>query len=311
MSPVCLQRVLSGWVAVCSLALCNTASLLAALVVPGDLYSSNYFSRVIEQYLPSGTYLSSFTVPSQYGSEVRGLVVGPDQLLYATTVTPSGLGVIALDNSGTVTQTYSGSEYVAGNLSYGKIAFAKNGQFFVTGQDHLVRFTPGSPTGSVIYSNNQVFDVEPLPSGNLLVLSAYDLDEITTDGALVRSIQPSISLVDARGVEYDAVSNSIYVTMLGFSGQFFQLMKLDGSTGHVQKQFTFNYGDDLFLTSDSRLLVGSRTQAPGIFDLNLNQLGTMTGGQQMFVTQAIPEPASMLLFASWVLVIDVARMRRA
>src|SRR5436309_137690 len=123
-----------------------------------DLYSSNYFSNTIEHYTPSGVYLNSLTVPSSYGSEVRGLSFGPDGLLYAVTVTGSNFSVVALAGNGAVQQTYSGPGYAAGNISYGKIAFATNGQFFVAESDNLVQFTRGSPTGTVVYTNNQVFD---------------------------------------------------------------------------------------------------------------------------------------------------------
>jgi hypothetical protein len=281
---------------VVALVFAQPASVSAGLIVPGDLYSSNYFSDVIEQYTPAGAYLSSYTLPSQYGSEVRGIVEGPDHLLYATTITPSGFGVVAIDNNGVVEHSYSGTEYVEGNLSFGKIAFATNGQFFVAGQSDLVRFTPGVSTGTVVYSNGGgVFDVTSMPSGDLLVLSGYDLQEITTSGLVVRTITPSVGLGDARGVAYNPATNDIYVTMLGYTNEEFQLMELNGNTGAVIKQVPFTYGDDMYLASGSRLLVGSRTQSPGIFDLNLNQIGTMGGDQQMFVTQAVPEPSSIIL----------------
>src|SRR5437763_1837006 len=77
--------------------------------------------------------------------------------------------VLALDGSGTVHQTYAGPVYVAGNLSFGKIAIDDQ-YLYVAGQDQLTRFLLGDPnSGSVIYTNNQVFDAAPLPSGDLLV----------------------------------------------------------------------------------------------------------------------------------------------
>jgi hypothetical protein len=227
-------------------------------------------------------------------TRVTGLTVGPDGLLYtivSRSADPfSGYNVVAFDGVGTVRETYS-------DPSIGdKIAFAQNGQFFVAGGSNLVQFTPGSATGTVIYTDNQVVDVKGLPSGNLLVLSAYKLEEITTSGAPVRSINPNIPIGDGRGVEFNPATNDIYVTMLGYTGQQFQLMKLDGTTGLVENQVTYTYGNDLVLTSDSRLIVGSSTLAPGIFDTNLNQLGTLNGGLQVFVTQApVPEPSTIAL----------------
>jgi hypothetical protein len=248
----------------------------------------------IDHYTPAGSYIDSFSLPPSIGSEARGMAFGPEGWLYVVVVAGSDFGVVALDSSGSVKATYKGPGYVEGNLSYGKIAFGKNGQFFVGGADNLVAFTVGSPDGTVIYTNNQIFDVKGLPSGNLLVLSAYQLQEITTTGSVVKTIIPDtiISFVDARGVEFDPLTNKIYVTMLGYTGQFFQLMRFDGDTGHLEKSVYFWYGDDIFLTSDDRLIVGSRTQVPAIFDLDLNQIAVLNGGQQMFVTQ-MPLAASV------------------
>lgn len=296
------RSLILTWLLACS------AVALSFSFENNDCYTTNYFSNVINQYSASGTYLSSMSVSASEADSLKGLTFGPDGLLYTTGVKGSGFVVAALDQAGTVHQTYTGSEYVQGNLSFGKIAFANDGQFFVAGQDDLRAFTPGSSASSVIYTNNQIFDVKGLPNGNLLVLSAYSLQEITVTGQVVRSIAPSgISLVDARGVEYDPSNNKIYVSMLGYTGEYFRILKLNGTTAAVEANVSFNYADDLFLTSDSRLLVGSRTQAPGIFDLNLNQIGTLGSSQQMFVTQSVPEPAPAILFG---LTLLLARRRK-
>jgi hypothetical protein len=228
--------------------------------------------------------------------------------MYATAENGSnGYNVLAFNAAGAVQAVYSGDDYTAGNLSFGKIAFATNNQFFVASQDNLRRFTIGNPTGTVIYSNNQVFASTSLPSGNLLVLSAYQLQEITTAGTVVRTIAPGggVSLVDARGVAYNPATGKIYVTMLGYTGEFDRILRLDGLSGLVEKDVTYGYADDLFLTRDNRLLVGSRTSNVGIFDLDLNQTGTLTSSPQMFVTQAVfnavPEPGSVGLLSAAVL----------
>ncbi len=61
------------------------------LITPGDLYSSfnglSNTQNTIKRYSPDGTFLDSFSVPNV--SEIRGLTVGPDDLLYAVTVNPS------------------------------------------------------------------------------------------------------------------------------------------------------------------------------------------------------------------------------
>jgi hypothetical protein len=296
--------------ALLGVALLNYLPPAAAMTfTPGDLYSSNYFSGVIKQYDASGHYLSSINI----GGDVRGITFGPDGLLYAVASEgTSGFEVLSLDQSGTVHHVYTGSDYVGGNISSGKIAFANNGEFFVAGAGNLTAFTLGSSSGTAVYGNNQVFDVTPLPSGNLLVLSAYELQEITTSGSVVRTINSSIGLGDARGVAYDPRTNDIYVTMLGYTGDYFELMQLDGTTGNVLANTSFWYGDDLTLTADEKLIVGSRTQAPGIFDINLNQTGTLNGGQQMFVTQMpVPEPSSLAVLAvgAFLLLVIAARCR--
>jgi hypothetical protein len=235
------------------------------------------------------------TLSSTYGSQVKGLSFGQNGLLYAVTARDSGFGVVALDKNGAVQETYAGSSNITGDLGYGKIAFSKNGQFFVAAGANVVAFTPGTSFGSSIYTNNSVIDVVSLPSGNLLALSAYDLKEITITGSVVRSIIPSISLSDAQGVEYNPATNDIFVTMNGYTSQHDRIMRIDSSTGQVEVNNYFWYPSDMILTSDNRLIVGSRTQAPGIFDLNLNQIGSLTANQQMFVTQmpsVVPEPAS-------------------
>ena len=285
-----------------SLGLICTTGANAMTFVQGDLYSSNYFSNTIKHYASGGSYIDSINLSAS--SDIRGLSFGTNGMLYAVSSQGLGFNVFALDSTGSIHESYSGSGYTGGNISSGKITFGTNNQFYVAAGNGLVRFTTGVSAGSIIYSNNQVFDSVVLPSGNLLVLSAYSIQEITPLGLVVRSITPDVSLTDARGIEYDPATNEIFVTMLGNSGGFFQLMRINGVNFHVEDQTTFVYGDDLELASGGWLIVGSRTQAPGIFDMNLNQVGTLTGGQQMFVTQmpaSVPVPATAWLMGSGLL----------
>ncbi|CCE25758.1 hypothetical protein [Methylotuvimicrobium alcaliphilum] len=288
-------------------------SLLFILTVPytategstftaGHIFTSNYFSNAINYYQNDGTYVDSFTVPSIYGKDVKGVAFGPDGLLYAVTSTgTSGFNVLAMDSSGAVKKTYFGTSYVAGNLSSGKITFGENGDFFVAGGNSLTAFTPTNASGSIIYNNNQVFDATNLPNGNLLVLSAYDLHEITPVGSVVRALT-SAYIVDGRGLAYDATTNSIYVSMLGFTNNYDQLMRLNGKTGALENSTVYWYGDDIMLTADNRVIVGSRTLAPGIFDLDLNYLGTLGTKQQMFVAQVpVPLPSAIWLICTGLL----------
>lgn len=280
--------------------------------VPGDYYTSNYSSNTITQYNTAGDVVGSLTLPSSYGSEVRGLTFGSDNLLYATLVTNTGFSVLALNSAGVTQQTYSGNIYVAGNLSFGKITV--DGQYlYVAGQDQLTRFLLGNPSsGTPIYTNNQVFDVKPLPNGDLLVASAYQIQEITNAGTVVRTI-PLVgdggSFTDIRGIEYNPATNDLFVTELGQSNFFFQLMRLDATTGTLEKNTTFIYGDDMFLTESGNLLVGSRSENPTFYDQDLNSHGILHGGQQMFVTQFVPEPSSIALGLTGALVLAFAGRR--
>jgi hypothetical protein len=79
----------------------------------------------------------------------------------------------------------------------------------------------------------------------------------------------------------------------------------------LEKNVTFIYGDDMFLTVSGQLLVGSRTEVPRFYDQDLNVLGNLGDQQQMFVTQLVPEPASVILVlvgASFIL--SLGRVRR-
>src|SRR5204863_8972314 len=82
--------------------------------VPGHYYTSNYFSPVITEYDGTGTVVGSYTAPPAF-DDVRGLVFGPDNLLYIVADGSSGTAVLALASSGTVQMTYTGPVTVCCN----------------------------------------------------------------------------------------------------------------------------------------------------------------------------------------------------
>jgi hypothetical protein len=256
--------------------------------VPGHIYTTTYFSLDIMEYDASGNFVDSITLRDSMGSETRGIAFGPDNLLYVTMVRDSGFAVYALDRNGAVQQTYRNKRvYVGGNLSYGKIAIDDK-FIYVSGQDELVRFRLGSARpGRPIYSNNQVFDAKVLPSGNLFVASAYAIDEITNRGTLVRHIilRGGPSFTDIRGIEYDPATDDLFVTQLGYTNFYFQLMRINASTGQFEQSVSFGYGDDLFLSDDDTLLVGSRTETPRVYSEDLVQIGMIGSVSRMFITQ--------------------------
>jgi hypothetical protein len=266
---------------------CLGTTAAAFSFTPGHIYATNYFSLDIMEYDSSGNFVDSISLSSKLGSETRGIVFGPDNLLYVTMVRGSGFAVYALDSTGAVQQKYRYPVYVAGNLSFGKIAIDDR-FIYVAGQDELIRFRlDRSRSGRSIYTNNQVFDAKVLPSGNLFVASAYAIDEITNEGALVRHITLSggPSFVDVRGIEYDPAADKLFVTELGYTGFFDQLMRINASKGQFEQSVTFSYADDLFLSESNTLLVGSRTDTPRVYSEDLAQIGTIGTAQRMFVTQ--------------------------
>lgn len=264
--------------------------------VPGHYYSSNASSsRVITEYAPTGMVVGSYTVPSALGEEMRGLAFGADGLLYVTfSRGSSGFAVLALESDGDVAATYAGSVYVAGNLSYGKIAMDSQ-YLYVCGQNVLTRFLLGDPlSGTTIYTENQIFDVKPLPNGHLFVASAIFVDEITTSGAFLRRIQltgTSRFFYDIRGIEYNPGTDVLFVTHLGYSGFFDRIMRVNATTGALLNSAIFSYAGDLLLDSSGQLLVGSRTESPAFFSQDLTRGNSLSGGQQMFVTQYAPAKA--------------------
>jgi hypothetical protein len=287
-----------AFIIACAFVYLRTAAAQLSFV-PSDYYTSNFFSDTITQYDGAGNVVGSLTLSSSYGSEVRGLTIGSGNLLYATVVNNTGFSVLALNGAGVPQQSYSGNVYVAGNISFGKIAI--DGQYlYVAGQDHLTRFRLGDPSsGTSIYTNNQVFDVKPLPNGNLFVASAYQVQEITSAGVVVRTLALSSSdglpINDIRGIEYNAATNALFVTELGHSGSYSQLLRYDATTGALEKETTFTDGDDVVLTLSGLLLVGSPSNSPTFFDQDLNAEGVLQGGQQIFVTQLVPEPSTVEL----------------
>jgi hypothetical protein len=263
--------------------------------VSGDFYSSADGSDLITQYTPAGSVAGSLAV-SGAGS-VRGIEFGQDGLLYADTVQGGGFSVFAMNSAGTVEQTYSSPVYIEGNVFFGQVAV--NSQYlYVGGQNELTQFAIGQPSsGTVIYQNNQIFGIAQTPTGNLWVASAYEIQEITPAGSILATVPGFFT--DIRGIAYDAAANSLFVSELGNSGSgYFELLRLNAATGAVQAGTTYTYGANLFLTQSGDLLVGSWTQTAGIFNENLQQIGTLNNGVQMFVTaDQVPEPAAMPLLA--------------
>lgn len=252
------------------------------MLFPGDVYTSDSATGTVIQSAPDGSELSTLTL-SGYSMGTKGLAFGPDDTLYVVAATMYGYDVVHLGAGGNLLGSYPGSTYVSGNLSYGKIAVAASGRVYVAGQSTLMSLVPGVSASTPIYTDNQVIDLDFLPSGNLLVLTAYRVVELTPTGAFVREVLPSHSVVDGRGIKYERATDTFVTTMLGYTDHYYELRRWDAATGAFLGWNYYNYGDDIDLFPDGRLLIGSRTLPPGIFDRNLGMTNTFNARQRMFV----------------------------
>ncbi len=287
--------------------------------VTGDYYDSPFLatSGVINEFAPSGAADGSITIQGLTSPRILGLAFGPDGLLYAVDNSKgqSGYEVVAINSAGVVQQTYLDTDPMGGNIAQGKIAFDATGHFYVGDGAGLAQFTLGSAnSGHLIYSSpsNGIYGITTLPNGDLLVETAGSILELTTSGALVRQVGTVGEFTNLHGLAYDPASNFIYATALGSASGAYQLMKVNGTTGAIIASTYFYYGDDVKLTGTGDLLVGSSSQAPGLFDLNLNLVGQLAGPSSQFVATAVPEPASFTICASGLALVMLAcRVRSA
>ncbi len=287
---------------------CVLAATARADYVLGDYYatSGDLGSQTVTHFSQIGAILGTFQVASAAtAGGLKGVAYDPSNgLLYSGSSNANGnLTVVAFNSSGVIQQTYTTASPTGGNISFEKITFDNSGNFYVGDGAGVHKFTVGVFNSGGVISNgttNGAYDIKNGPNGDLIVAGDYDIKEITAAGAVVKNFKPAAGspfLINVRGLAYDAGSNSLYVSMLGYTGETFQVEKFNYSTGALLASTTFTYADSLFLTSGGNLLVGSRTQAPALFDSNLNVIEQFAGAEQLFVTQAVPEPASLALLA--------------
>ena len=278
----------------------------AITFTPGYIYSTLHWDLDsdpngwwdIFEYSSSGRYLGSLTLslPEGYNGELHGIAFGPDGLLYVTVVTQVGdsfvFRIIAVDSSGAVHATYTLNGVYIYYVDDGKIAIDRR-YIYWAGGTTLVRFALGNPaSGTVIYRDDDyLHDVKILPSGNLLIADDDYIKEITTAGAVVRTlVSVSLSGLDLfKAIEYDPGNNKLFVGQLGDSNSLYELLRINASTGAVEVGIPFSSPGDLFLTQSGTLLVGClECDVPGIYSQDLNRVRTLGNAQRMFVTQYIP-----------------------
>jgi hypothetical protein len=238
----------------------------------------------------------------------RGLAFGNDGLLYVAGIPANasqGFVVNAIDATGAVQRSYSGPDYYFGNTTYGHIA-VDDRYLYTAGQDNLTRFDLNNPNSrQVIFTGNQVFDVDVPPWGNLLVATAYSVTEITPSGGYVRNI-PYGGFTDIRSVEYDPASGAAFVSHLGNTGTTTRMYKFDYATGALVKESP-EFAYDLFLTREGKLLASG----PRLFTTDLDPTGALDGNSEVFVTQFVPEPTGISIAGAATGAALLARRRRA
>lgn len=66
-------------------------------------------------------------------------------------------------------------------------------------------------------------------------------------------------------------------------GHFHEMRRWDFDSGAMEDWANYTYADDIDQFLDGRLIFGSRTQPPGIFDRDLAMLASLNSTQRMFV----------------------------
>ncbi|MGC4061123.1 MAG: PEP-CTERM sorting domain-containing protein [Aquabacterium sp.] len=298
----------------------SLAILLATPVVanafsftPDSYYASTGSSIV--QYAADGTILDSVrpTGATSIGTDTRGIAFGGDGLMYVVRnnqldINGAGnAGVDAMDSSGNVVRSYTFSGWISGQATAGDIAFSNDGKsFYVGATSGVYQFDVNSQVGQRI-SGLEANDLAVMPNGDLLVASENDFSRLSSDGTLLQTIDSDIndpqglakpyskfgdiSLANIRGIAYDPTSDTTYVSMLGYS---FKVLALDGFTSTLKGITSYRYASDLFVTDQQKLLVGSWSQAPAVFDPELNLLTQLGSTSAVFVTaMSVPEPGTV------------------
>lgn len=274
---------------------------------PGHFYVSTGSGRdydEILQYDTRGVLVASMPL----GKEVRGLAFGPDNLLYATINPRFGIPEVwAIDDSGEVVGTYTYlpgyhkgpplgllAPSLGGNGWYGRLHITED-HIYMAGGDALSRFTIGEPgSGRVIYEENQVRDILPLPNNRLLLVSKYALQEITDTGFFWDDIEiDGLRFEALQSVAYDPESSTLYLSRSG--GNQNNVIKIDYTTKEIVDSVQLSQAGELFLNERQELIVGS-WNSPQIFSNELESLFNFGIRSGPFITQyRLPEPSACVL----------------
>ena len=323
----------------CSLALaalaCAHSAAHAITFKPGDYYTSN--GKDVSHYATNGTLVESLSVAAS-GPESRGIAFGADGNLYVVrnnALTSAGTGDASVDvigKSGAVLRSYSFGGWIGGVISTGNIQFAPDGStFYVGALDGVYRFTSSDPQGSKLIEGGGL-DIEVLSNGDILLAGGYELKRYNSSGVLIGTVDSYIDdplglsvgmspvgvwLTGVNGIEFDPATNTTFVTMSGFSDFHNKILALEGFSNTLKGIAAYEDGAEMALTPDGRLLVASRAQTPGIFEvangtpLSMSLAGRLEGVPALFVTaMPVPEPETTALTLAGLAVLAAAVRRR-
>ena len=289
--------------AVAALALAVPWWALAASPLAGHHFTSH--RSKLAEYTPSGSFVRSLELTDDAG-ESRGIAFGPEGL-YVVRSDWSTSSVQVIDESGAVLKSYRFGAWTGGLATSGNLRFAPGKDvFYVSALDGLYRFKVGHDHGSLLIPG-ETTDVAVMPNGDLLVAAEYSVSHYTSDGQLLGTVTDiadplglgpgDARLANVRGVAYDRATRTTFVMMLGYSDFRDKLLALKGTTNELKGLTTYWYGSIVSVTGDGHLLLGSWTQAPGVFafsdtvPMTFTQTGTLGSENALFVTSKRPARA--------------------
>jgi hypothetical protein len=282
--------------------------LLALVVLPALFPAFTAFAFELDPALHYSTSESAINAYDDTGAlvdslpygdgELRGAVIGPDDRMHVAQLSsqpPHGAYVDTLDPTGRRIARRWIDAPIAGNISYGKLAYARDARLLYLATGHGVfEIKPEARAGAVRrLTGKGAYGVDVLPDGNLLVANDYALAVHSPDGALLSEFTDIDDpdglagtsnpwLVNVRGVAYSDATDRTYVTMLGYTGFYSRLLAFDGTSNRLVGVTTW-HGNDIHVDDAGNLLVGSGTQAPAWFSPELDMLGQLDGPPARFV----------------------------
>ncbi|WP_396270068.1 hypothetical protein [Ideonella sp.] len=260
-----------------------------------------YASRgnAIDQYSTSGALERTYPLTGA-DSAAKGIAFGPGGMYVVRSSVWGTSRVEVFNEASTLIRTYSMAGQMSGLVTSGNLRFAPDKKtFYVSALDGVYRFPVSGTAGEKIIDVSST-DVAVMPNGELLVAENYSISRYSADGKPLSSVTtlsdphrlapPGAWLVNVRGVTYDPRSDTTFVTMLGYSDFYFQLIALEGTSNVIKGRTQFGYANTMNLTPDGKLLVGSWTQSPGMFSftntvpMTFTQIGSLQAPNASFVT---------------------------